>query len=160
MATAPRAPLVTLGFFMLLVCRGCSGASFLTGPFQPGPDAAQLSCSLFPAKAEKFLLGVNVPWGDYGWDFDEHYLWGGKNRSAYWRTTFEQLRWSGATTARVFLFCDGRASPKFDDVGDPLPLTDLFYQNLDDLVRSAELFSMLRVGPASEGIRPTSQSRK
>jgi hypothetical protein len=91
-----------------------------------------------PGESQRsFLLGANVPWNHYGWDFDRHYQWGNAYSSEFWKTTFKTISEAGGNSARVWVFCDGRASPVFDDAGEVLPLTDLFYRNMDDLLLRA-----------------------
>jgi hypothetical protein len=89
-------------------------------------------------ETQPFLIGANIPWHFYGWDYDTHYEWGNMYNGEFWSTSFHSIKQAGGNVARVWLFCDGRASPRFDTIGDVLPLNDFFYQNLDDMLKRAD----------------------
>ena len=69
--------------------------------------------------ARSFVLGVNLPWLQYGCDFGAN-AWqpdGGVGRPeqrARLRASFARLTDRGLTTVRWFVFCDGRAGVRFD----------------------------------------------
>lgn len=112
---------------------------------QQSPTPVQETQVCFPRelRSTPFLLGVNVPWHFYGWDFDSHYLWGTAFNVSFWNKTFAEIRQAGGDTARIFVFCDGRASPQFDErTGDVLPLTSQFFSRMDAVVTQAKIHNI------------------
>lgn len=104
-----------------------------------GTTAAQQCVAPFGRSSASFILGVNVPWHFYGWDFDDHYLWGTAFDASFWNTTFASLRRAGGDTARIFIFCDGRASPQFHpETREVQPLSATFFKRLDTVVAQAK----------------------
>lgn len=63
-----------------------------------------------------FYLGANFPWlpGGYGWDIGNHDSWGSKFDEKIVDETFANLAAKKLKIVRWFLYCDGRANPKFD----------------------------------------------
>jgi hypothetical protein len=81
-----------------------------------------------------FLAGVNYPWYNYGSDFGAN-GWGhmgvssGPVRAAV-STDFDFLKSKGVRVVRWFVFCDGRASLKFDG-GLVTGVNPVFYDDMD-----------------------------
>jgi hypothetical protein len=63
-----------------------------------------------------FYLGANFPWlpGGYGWDIGNHDSWGSKFNEKIVDETFANFAAKKLKILRWFLYCDGRANPKFD----------------------------------------------
>jgi hypothetical protein len=83
-----------------------------------------------------FMVGANLPWMRYGCDFGAN-LWHPGGGVASGSMTDELRRLFGTladeriSTARWFLFCDGRAGIRFDASGDPIGLDDRVLPDLD-----------------------------
>jgi len=92
----------------------------------------------------RFLLGANLPWLRYGFDFGASFATpsGGLHASAEavrsLDGSFERLRRDGVEYARVFLFCDGRAGIRFDEDGTPEGLDGAVFPDVDVLLAAAE----------------------
>lgn len=86
---------------------------------------------------KEFLYGVNLPWHHYGWDFGIHPWWGSSYQPAYFEQTLAQLAEHGVNTLRMWVHCDGRASPEFDEEGYVTGLDHLFLAHLSDFLNRA-----------------------
>ncbi len=69
------------------------------------------------ARSKDFSIGVNFPWlpGGYGWDIGSHDSWGTKFNEKITDETFAKMAGLKLSVVRWFLYCDGRANPKFDN---------------------------------------------
>lgn len=99
---------------------------------------------------DRFLVGVNLPWFDYGGDFGAN-AWrpqGGlasPDRLSRAREGLKRVADTGATAVRWFLLCDGRAGLAFDGRGAPNGVDDRFFPDLDcaiDLLGQTNLSAM------------------
>jgi len=68
-------------------------------------------------RSKDFTLGVNLPWlpGGCGWDIGAHDSWGAKFSEEITDETFAKMASLKLNVVRWFLYCDGRANPKFDN---------------------------------------------
>jgi hypothetical protein len=91
-----------------------------------------------------FLIGVNLPWLDYGCDFGTN-AWqpeGGlarPERRQRLAPVFESLAARGIRAVRWFMLGDGRAGIRWGEDGCPLALDDRFFPDVDsalDLARA------------------------
>jgi hypothetical protein len=86
---------------------------------------------------EFFLNGVNMPWNNFGWDFGEHDDWGIGYDSTYFENTFTELEAFGVNSVRMWIHCDGRANPDFDNDGFVTGLDNNMLDQLNDFVERA-----------------------
>jgi len=92
----------------------------------------------------RFLLGANLPWVRYGLDYGRSPATpqGGLHADEAARGVLDvalaRLRRDGASTARVFLFADGRAGIRFAADGTPDGLDDSVFADVDVLLAAAE----------------------
>jgi hypothetical protein len=93
--------------------------------------------------ADRFVVGVNLPWVGYGSDFGAsrwHPSGGLSARPAERERvhqTFAMLRQDGIAIVRVFVLCDGRSGIGFDSAAMPIGLDDVFFADIDALLSSA-----------------------
>lgn len=90
-----------------------------------------------------FINGVNMPWNEFGWDFGEHHLWGAGYDSLYFENTFAELEENGVNCVRMWVHCDGRASPNFDENGFVTGLDNGMLEELNDFVTRAKNHNLL-----------------
>lgn len=96
--------------------------------------------------APPFLLGVNLPWLNYGQDFSAT-AWGDATLSSHPDDVLARLldlSDHGVESVRWWLFADGRGSPGFDADGAPIALTagealDTNFTLMLDLAEQADL---------------------
>jgi hypothetical protein len=96
-------------------------------------------------EANRFVVGVNLPWIGYGTDvgasawFPEGGL--GQHPSAASRldATLAALARDGISVVRVFVLCDARSGVRFDTAGDPLGLDAAVFRDLDVMVAMARV---------------------
>jgi hypothetical protein len=91
---------------------------------------------------DRFLLGVNYPYHQYGNDFGGN-AWGsyGVHDPKTYEVVdadFEQLSSMGVRTVRWFVFTDGRAGIKFDGEGMPSGLDEFVMQDFDAALEIAQ----------------------
>lgn len=79
---------------------------------------------------DHYINGVNIPWNNYGWDFGRHHTWGSGYNATWFESAFTDLEAAGVNTIRLWVHCDGRANPNFDENGF---VTGLDYGMLDQL---------------------------
>jgi hypothetical protein len=84
-----------------------------------------------------FINGVNVPWNAFGMDFGTHPSWGAGYDANWWNTMFTDLKNQKVNVARVWLHCDGRASPEFNSSGDVTGIDSNLIANLQDMLDKA-----------------------
>ncbi len=105
--------------------------------------AAALICGAQPAATityngkEFYINGINVPWNSFGSDMGTHYEWGALFDSSFFDTFFQACRSYGVNCARLWIHCDGRTSPEFDDKGNVTGLDSNFLSNFDDILAIA-----------------------
>jgi hypothetical protein len=79
-----------------------------------------------------YLNGANIPWNDFGTDFG-----GGSYSSSWWNTAFANLHSGGVNAARIWLHCDGRATPTFNGSGDVTGISSTLVPNLQNMLTEA-----------------------
>lgn len=84
-----------------------------------------------------YLNGVNIPWRQFGIDFGTHPSWGSNYDGAWFNTAFAAMKAQGINAARIWVHCDGRASPEFNASGDVTGLDSNFIPNLQDMLDKA-----------------------
>ncbi|MBN1809180.1 MAG: cellulase family glycosylhydrolase, partial [Planctomycetes bacterium] len=87
---------------------------------------------------EYWINGVNVPWGWYGIDAGEHPTWGAGYNASWFEDFFAQCETHGVNCVRLWIHCDGRASPEFDGSGYVTGLDATFLGDLEDIFTRAE----------------------
>ncbi|MFZ0217062.1 MAG: hypothetical protein WAM30_14120 [Candidatus Dormiibacterota bacterium] len=91
------------------------------------------------ANSQVYANGVNLPWVNYGNDIGGN-AWGEYGfhaDSSTLQADFAKMRSQGVTTARVWLFADGRAGITFDSNGAPTGLDPEVFADLDALTSAA-----------------------
>jgi hypothetical protein len=84
-----------------------------------------------------YLNGANIPWNNFGMDFGTHPSWGAGYDPTWWNNTFAALAAYKINAARIWVHCDGRASPEFNSSGDVTGLDSNFIPNLQDMLDKA-----------------------
>jgi len=92
-----------------------------------------------------FINGVNVPWNSFGWDFGVHERWGSGYDGAWFETTLAELEASGVNCARVWIHCDGRANPNFDEAGNVTGLDEGTLDEIEDMVIRANNHNLMLI---------------
>lgn len=85
-----------------------------------------------------YLNGANIPWKNFGMDFGTHPQWGAGYDPAWWNAAFANMAAYGLNGARIWVHCDGRASPEFNSAGDVTGLDANFIPNLQDMLDKAQ----------------------
>lgn len=85
-----------------------------------------------------YINGINVPWNAFGSDVGMHYQWGACYDPAFFTTFFQECKSAGINCVRLWIHCDGRSSPEFDDNGFVTGLDTNFLSNFDDILRIAD----------------------
>jgi hypothetical protein len=91
----------------------------------------------------RFVLGANVPWIQYGLDFGmssgrpEGGLHVHPEDAALLRQVFARLQADGVAHARLFVLCDGRAGVRFAEDGTPESLDGAVFADLDVVMNAA-----------------------
>jgi hypothetical protein len=79
-----------------------------------------------------YLNGANIPWNDFGEDF------GTSSYNGTWfNNAFAAMHASGLNAARIWLHCDGRATPTFNANGDVTGISSTLVSNLQDMLNKA-----------------------
>jgi hypothetical protein len=93
--------------------------------------------------ANRFVVGVNLPWISYGTDVGAN-AWfphGGLSRQPaaldLLDRTFASLAADGMSVVRVFLLCDARSGVRFDDDGVPIGIDDVVFADVESLIGAA-----------------------
>lgn len=84
-----------------------------------------------------YLNGANVPWNNFGIDFGTHPTWGAGYDPTWWNNAFAAMAAQKVNAARIWVHCDGRASPEFNSSGDVTGLDSNFIPNLQDMLDKA-----------------------
>lgn len=90
-----------------------------------------------------FLTGINIPWKSFGWDFGHHPRSGIAYDGDHFENIFREVSAAGGNVVRIWLHCDGRASPEFDTDGFVLGLEAEFFQHLDDFLARLERYDLM-----------------
>ena len=105
--------------------------------------AAQPSGAIHYNGKDYYINGVNVPWNNFGSDVGTHYQWGASYNPSFFTTFFQQCKSYGVNCVRLWIHCDGRTSPEFDDNGNVTGLDTNFFSNFDDIFRIAALNNVM-----------------
>lgn len=84
-----------------------------------------------------YINGINVPWNAFGTDVGSHYQWGSLYSPSFFTTFFQACQTYGVNCVRLWIHCDGRSTPEFDENGNVTGLDTNFFSNFDDIVRLA-----------------------
>src|SRR5690349_19651645 len=91
----------------------------------------------------RFVVGVNLPWIDYGNDVGAN-RWSPEGGLSYKPEALERLDRTlaavaadGVRVVRIFLLCDARSGVVFDDDGSPLALDHAVFADIDAIVAAA-----------------------
>jgi hypothetical protein len=84
-----------------------------------------------------WINGVNIPWNNYGIDAGVHPYWGGGYNPTWFENFFTQCEANGINCTRLWIHCDGRASPEFDAGGYVTGLDPTFLADLGALLQCA-----------------------
>jgi hypothetical protein len=84
-----------------------------------------------------YLNGANIPWNEFGIDFGTHPTWGANYDGTWFNNAFVAMKANGLNAARIWVHCDGRASPEFNASGDVTGLDANFIPNLQDMLDKA-----------------------
>jgi hypothetical protein len=105
--------------------------------------AAQPSGTIHYNGKDFYINGVNVPWNNFGSDVGTHYQWGASYSPSFFTTFFQQCQSYGVNCVRLWIHCDGRTSPEFDNNGNVTGLDTNFFSNFDDIFRIAALNNVM-----------------
>lgn len=78
-----------------------------------------------------FMIGANTPWDNWN-DF------GGNYNPDFWEKEFARMHAIGINSSRIWISCDGAGQPSFDTLGNILPPTQAFWNNMDDMMAKAQ----------------------
>ncbi|MFC1462994.1 S8 family serine peptidase, partial [Verrucomicrobiota bacterium] len=81
--------------------------------------------------------GVNVAWNQFGGDAGTHPWWGANYDPAWFEAFFTHCEENSINCARLWIHCDGRASPEFDASGYVTGLDTNFLSDLEDIFARA-----------------------
>ena len=109
--------------FFALVC-------FLTVILKTSSHAATVT---YNGKAY-YINGINVPWNQFGSDAGSHYQWGHLYNSTWFETFFTQCQQYGVNCVRLWIHCDGRTLPEFNDSGYVIGLDPTFLTDFEDIL--------------------------
>lgn len=103
-------------FYFFLIC-GVRSAS-----------TTQLPATTVVKSPPAVFNGLNIPWNSFGNDFGSSY------DPTFFETYFEEAEKGKQNIARIWVHCDGRASPTFTSSGSVAGLSSSFLGDLVDLV--------------------------
>lgn len=92
---------------------------------------------------EIYLNGMNVAWNSFGTDFGMHHEWGGLYDPVWFEKTFRTLEKNGVNCIRIWIHCDGRSSPEFDDSGYVTGIDFNFFIDFEDMLMKAASHNIL-----------------
>ena len=78
-----------------------------------------------------YINGINVPWNAFGSDAGTHYEWGPLFDEQFFETFFNECKSYGVNCVRLWIHCDGRSTPEFDDNSTVVGLDTNFLSDLD-----------------------------
>jgi hypothetical protein len=84
-----------------------------------------------------YINGTNVPWNAFGNDMGSHHQWGTQYDSLFFENLFIECEDHNVNTVRLWIHCDGRANPEFDNQGKVTGLDPNFFTHLDDIFARA-----------------------
>jgi hypothetical protein len=84
-----------------------------------------------------YINGINVPWNAFGTDAGTHYEWGALYDPSFFTTFFQACQSYGVNCVRLWIHCDGRSTPEFDDNGAVTGLDTNFLSDFDGILRIA-----------------------
>jgi hypothetical protein len=90
-----------------------------------------------------YINGHNVPWNKFGGDFGNHELWGSLYDPVWFEKMFKDCQENGVNVVRLWIHCDGRANPEFDENGFCTGLDPDFFMDLDDCFRLAQKYEVM-----------------
>ncbi len=93
--------------------------------------------------APYYINGHNVPWNKFGGDFGNHELWGSLYDSKWFENMFKESHENGVNVVRLWIHCDGRANPEFDENGFCTGFDPDFFMDLDDCFRLAQKYEIM-----------------
>lgn len=103
---------------------------------------AQLS-QIYLNGEPQYINGVNLPWNNFGWDFGHHDRWGNGFNTTWFDDAFRELSDNGVNSVRIWVHCDGRASPNFDSEGYVTGLDNNFLADLEQMLDLAEAHQLM-----------------
>ncbi|MCP4437783.1 MAG: cellulase family glycosylhydrolase [Aureispira sp.] len=92
-----------------------------------------------------FINGVNLPWNKFGWDFGHYEVEGVGYNPSFFEQAFTELEEQGVNCIRMWIHCDGRASPEFDEDGYVTGLDYNFFEHMDDFLERAQQHNLMVV---------------
>lgn len=90
-----------------------------------------------------FINGINLPWNNFGWDFGIHDEWGAGYDNLFFESAFEEFENNGVNCIRIWVHCDGRANPEFDESGYVTGLDEGLLEQLEDFIERANDHSLM-----------------
>ena len=90
-----------------------------------------------------YINGINVPWNQFGSDAGSHYQWGHLYNSAWFETFFTQCQQYGVNCVRLWIHCDGRSSPEFNDSGSVTGLDATFLPDFTDILARGQAHNVM-----------------
>jgi hypothetical protein len=90
-----------------------------------------------------YINGINVPWNQFGSDAGSHYQWGHLYNSAWFETFFTQCQQYGVNCCRLWIHCDGRSSPEFNDSGYVTGLDPTFLSDFEDILARGQAHKVM-----------------
>lgn len=90
-----------------------------------------------------FINGANVPWNSFGNDVGTHPSWGSGFSAFTFGKAFQNCKKYGINCVRLWIHCDGRATPEFDASGAVIGLDANFFSNFDAIMDSAARYNIL-----------------
>ena len=108
-----------------------------------GPFAAEPPGTITYNGKEYYINGINVPWNQFGTDAGTHSEWGSLYREEFFSTFFHECQQNGVNCVRLWIHCDGRSTPEFDDNGSVTGLDDNFLSDFDNILKIASENSVM-----------------
>ncbi|HUI93928.1 MAG TPA: cellulase family glycosylhydrolase [Chitinivibrionales bacterium] len=90
-----------------------------------------------------YINGINVPWNQFGSDAGTHYEWGHLYNPTWFETFFTQCQQYGVNCVRLWIHCDGRTSPTFDDSGYVTGLGTSFLSDFTDILARGQSHNVM-----------------
>lgn len=120
--------LVLMVLMAMIACRGSAGLV----------EEEQMRNQAFTAPAE-WLNGINLPWISFGNDFG-----GDADSPAKMKAAFSAFQEAGINSVRIWIHCDGRASPLFEKPGGKVTgLPEGFLDDFEDMLDAAQQHGIL-----------------
>jgi hypothetical protein len=90
-----------------------------------------------------YINGINVPWNQFGSDAGSHYQWGHLYNPTWFETFFTQCQQYGVNCCRLWIHCDGRSSPEFNDSGYVTGLDPTFLSDFEDILARGQAHKVM-----------------